>query len=201
MAKELTNVEVIHLIQELKQMEKAEEPKCCRSKIFRQIPKEFIVTVCLGCGKRYESSDCGCPAGSAENLRNEDEIAKILTARTVGNFEELISEFADNLEDAKKKWRGKYSIEPEVVEKEVYQIVESTRGFEMNMAYPQYVENYSQEDVISINTWIQLQRFALGRLNDKTFGPTIEVRHHMVQIVNGFIPYNMRITSRVSKTE
>lgn len=81
--KELSNVEVIHLIQELERMEKAGEPKCCRSKIFRQIPEDFIVTVCLGCGKRYESSDCGCPAGSAQNLRNEDEITEILKTRTV----------------------------------------------------------------------------------------------------------------------
>lgn len=79
--KELSNVEVIHLIQELKRMEEAEEPHCCRSKIFRQIPAEFKVTVCLGCGRRYEDSDCGCPAGSAENLRNDSEIAEILQQR------------------------------------------------------------------------------------------------------------------------
>lgn len=82
MAEELSNVEVIHLIQELKRMEKAKESKCCRSKIFRQIPKEFIVTVCLGCGKRYEDRDCGCPAGSAENLRDATEITKILMKRS-----------------------------------------------------------------------------------------------------------------------
>lgn len=79
--KELNNVEVIHLIQELKRMEQAEEPKCCRSKIFNQIPKEFKVTVCLGCGRRYEDRDCGCPAGSAQNLREDDEITKLLKER------------------------------------------------------------------------------------------------------------------------
>jgi len=79
--KELSNVEVIHLIQELKRMEKAEDPKSWREGIFRQIPKEFKVTVCLGCGKRYEDRDCGCPAGSAENLRSSSEITKLLQQR------------------------------------------------------------------------------------------------------------------------
>lgn len=81
MAKELSNVEVIHLIQELGRMEKADEPKCCRSKVFRQIPEEFKVTVCLGCGERYEESNCDCPAGNAQNLRDSDEIVAILQKR------------------------------------------------------------------------------------------------------------------------
>lgn len=78
---ELNNVEVIDLIQELKRLEKEEAPKKKRTEIFNQIPAEFKVTVCLGCGKRYEDRDCGCPAGSAENLRNESEILGLLQLR------------------------------------------------------------------------------------------------------------------------
>jgi hypothetical protein len=81
MAEKLSNVEVIHLIQELKRMEKAGDPKSWREGIFRQIPKEFKIKICLGCGEDYD--DCDCPAGSAENLRNEDEIAKLLQLRTL----------------------------------------------------------------------------------------------------------------------
>ena len=77
----------------------------------------------------------------------------------------------------------------------MYTILEATRGFEMNMAYPQFSENYSCEDVISTTTWFQLQQWTLKRLNDKTFGPNVEVRAHMVRIINGFVPYDMRITS------
>ena len=79
--KELTNVEIIHLIQELKRMEKANDPKSWRTGIFNKIPAEFKTTVCLGCGARYEDSDCGCPAGSAENLRNSSEITELLQQR------------------------------------------------------------------------------------------------------------------------
>lgn len=79
--KELSNIEIIHLIQELKRMEKAEDPKSWRENIFRQIPKEFKFTVCLGCGRRYEDRDCGCLAGSAENLRSSEEITGILKLR------------------------------------------------------------------------------------------------------------------------
>lgn len=77
--KELSNVEVIHLIQELKRMEKDNSPKLWREGIFRQIPVEFKVKICLGCQGDY--GDCDCPAGSAEYLRKDDEITKILKAR------------------------------------------------------------------------------------------------------------------------
>lgn len=76
----LSNVEVIHLIQVLKRMEKEKISKEERTKIFNQIPGEFKVTICLGCGQPMVR-DCGCPAGSAENLRSKDGIAGILKAR------------------------------------------------------------------------------------------------------------------------
>ena len=77
----MSNVEVTHLIQELKRLEKEEAPKGMRTEVFNRIPKEFKVTVCLGCGRRYEDRDCGCPAGSAENLRSSNEITKLLQQR------------------------------------------------------------------------------------------------------------------------
>ena len=77
--KELSNVEVIHLIQELKRMEADSSPKSWRENIFRQIPDEFKITVCLGCGGDYD--DCDCPAGSVEYLRGDDKIAELLLQR------------------------------------------------------------------------------------------------------------------------
>ena len=78
-----------------------------------------------------------------------------------------------------------------------YTILKATRGFEMNMVYPQYKENYSRFDVISVATWAQIQQWALKRLNDKTFGPEVDVREHMASILDGNIPFGMRITSEV----
>ena len=78
--KELNNVEVIHLIQELKRLEKEDAPKKKREEAFNRIPKEFRIKVCLGCGGDYD--DCDCPAGSSERLRNEDRIAELLQLRS-----------------------------------------------------------------------------------------------------------------------
>jgi len=91
--KELSNVEITHLIQELKCLEAEGAPKKEREEIFNKIPTEFKVTVCLGCGKRYEDSDCGCPAGSAENLRNENEIAELLQQREKEMDKEIIHDY------------------------------------------------------------------------------------------------------------
>lgn len=66
------------LISILKKLERIKASKKTRTKIFNQIPKEFKVIICLGCGKRYEDKDCGCPAGSAENLRSDSEIINLL---------------------------------------------------------------------------------------------------------------------------
>ena len=76
MAKELNNIEVINLIQELKRLEKEKASKEERTKIFNRIPEEFKVTVCLGCGESYD--DCDCPCGCSERLRNETEILGLL---------------------------------------------------------------------------------------------------------------------------
>ena len=64
-------------------MEKAEDPKSWRENIFRQIPDEFKIRICLGCGEGYY--DCDCPAGSSEHLRNSEEITAILQERIFEN--------------------------------------------------------------------------------------------------------------------
>lgn len=76
----------------------------------------------------------------------------------------------------------------------MYSIAEATRGFETDMAYPQYKAEYSQEDVISVHTWTQLQEYVQKCLNDRMFGGTDPVRRHMISILNGIIPFGMRIT-------
>jgi len=74
--KELSSVEVIHLIQELRRLEKAKASKEERWEVFNKIPGEFKIKICLGCGGDYEN--CDCPAGSAERLRSNTEIAGLL---------------------------------------------------------------------------------------------------------------------------
>lgn len=74
----MSNTEAIKLIQKLKALEAASAPKEKRTKVFNKIPTKFKVTVCLGCGKRYEDSNCDCPAGSSQQLRSTLEIRKLL---------------------------------------------------------------------------------------------------------------------------
>lgn len=76
----------------------------------------------------------------------------------------------------------------------MYKIAEVTRGFESDMAYPQYKFKYDQQDVISVQTWIQLQEYVEKRLNDRSFGGTDQVREHMISILDGIIPFDMRIS-------
>jgi len=74
-----------------------------------------------------------------------------------------------------------------------YKIVEETRGFESDMAYPRYKDKYSQQDIISIHTWNRLQHYVQERMNDKMFGPNAEVREHWSKILDGIVPFGMRI--------
>lgn len=74
----MSNIETIKLIQELKTLEAISAPKEEREKVFNKIPAKFKVTICLGCGKRYEDRDCDCPAGSSQQLRSTQEIQKII---------------------------------------------------------------------------------------------------------------------------
>jgi len=71
-------VAIKFLIEELKKLEKLKALKEIRTYFFQLIPEEFKVTVCLGCGARYEDGDCGCPAGSGERLRSDDEVTQLL---------------------------------------------------------------------------------------------------------------------------
>lgn len=75
----------------------------------------------------------------------------------------------------------------------MYRIAEARRGFESDMAYPQFKNRYSQQDVISVDTWVRLQRFVLERLNNKMFGGCAQVREHMLKILDGNVPFGMRI--------
>lgn len=82
----------------------------------------------------------------------------------------------------------------------MYKIAEVTTGFNYEMAYPQYKNHFSQQDVISVNTWGRLQEYAQNRLNERTFGGNVKVREHMIQILDGIVPFNMRIVSEDSFT-
>jgi len=78
---------------------------------------------------------------------------------------------------------------------EKYKIAKPTRGFMSNMAYPQYKNNYSDRDIISVRTWVELQCYVQKKMNDKTFGPNAEVRKHMISILSGIVPFEMRIVA------
>ncbi len=76
----------------------------------------------------------------------------------------------------------------------MYKVAEPTTGFSGNMAYPQYASMYDQQDIISTNTWHRLQLYVLESLNDKAkVMPTVTVREHMIRILDGIIPFGMRI--------
>ena len=77
----------------------------------------------------------------------------------------------------------------------MYKIAEETRGFRSDMAYPQYAREYSHLDVISVRTWIQLQQYVQEKMNDRTFGGNPAVREHMIKILDGIVPFGMRIVA------
>jgi len=72
----MKNIEIIALIQKLRRLQKANAPKSERLEVFNRIPQRFKIKICLGCGGDY--ADCDCPAGSAERLRKDSEIADLL---------------------------------------------------------------------------------------------------------------------------
>lgn len=85
-------------------------------------------------------------------------------------------------------------------------IAEPTRGFESNMAYPQYAEKYCCDGegivetvIISTDTWIQLQEYVLKLYNDSPCMANREVRKHWDNILAGIIPFNMRIVKRENR--
>lgn len=65
-------------IMDFKSLTKNNSTYAQRKESFNKIPKAFRTDACAGCGKRYNESDCGCPAGSSERLRSEKEIFQIL---------------------------------------------------------------------------------------------------------------------------
>lgn len=76
----------------------------------------------------------------------------------------------------------------------MYEIAKATRGFDSDMAYPQYKHKYMSWDVISVQTWTRLQQYVRDLLNDKaSSAPNTMVRSHMVTILGGVVPFNMRI--------
>jgi len=73
-------------------------------------------------------------------------------------------------------------------------IIEPNRGFEPDMAYPQYADKYCRDIVvISTNTWIKLQEYVLDKANDPLIGADQTIRKHWDSILTGVIPFGMRI--------
>lgn len=66
------------LIKELKELEQQKASPDLRLAIFKKIPDKYKTTICLGCGKRYADSNCGCPAGSGKQLKDDDEIKMLM---------------------------------------------------------------------------------------------------------------------------
>jgi len=75
-----------------------------------------------------------------------------------------------------------------------FKIISPTRGFELDMAYPQYAAKYGKRDIISIDGWACLQAHVLELKNDKfCIGANAEVKKHWDDILAGIIPFGMRI--------
>lgn len=73
-----------------------------------------------------------------------------------------------------------------------YKITSPTRGFEPNMAYPQYADRYGSDIIISTDGWTQLQEHVL-KLKNERHGANAEVKRHWNEILAGIIPFGMRI--------
>lgn len=76
------------------------------------------------------------------------------------------------------------------------EIAEPNRGFESNMAYPQYEFEYRDRNItISVDTWVQLQEYVL----ENRFGTNAEVQGHFDNILLGIVPFGMRIVKAVKE--
>lgn len=81
-----------------------------------------------------------------------------------------------------------------------YGITKPTRGFESDMAYPQYASRYGGHIVISTNGWVRLQAHVL-ELKMKYHGASAEVKKHWDSILAGIIPFGMRIAKEEEQSE
>jgi len=74
-------------------------------------------------------------------------------------------------------------------------ISEPERGYESDMRYPQYWCKY-EGVIISTNAWIELQEEAEKLLNTSILACE-NVRQHWKKIIEGFVPFGMRIVRPV----
>jgi len=76
-------------------------------------------------------------------------------------------------------------------------IAEVNKGFEENMAFPQYKDAYGSHIVISTDTLAHLQIHVLELSNRKGFGACAEVRKHFDSILAGIVPFGMRVVEEI----
>lgn len=81
-----------------------------------------------------------------------------------------------------------------------FKITYPTRGFESDMAYPQYKSKYGSHIIISTKGWRELQEYVLKLKCDKWSTPLMEVKKHWDSILSGVVPFGMRISNE-SKEE
>ena len=82
-----------------------------------------------------------------------------------------------------------------------YEITKPTRGFESNMAYPQYESQYGSHIIISTDGWVHLQAYVLKLKNEKCCMANAKVRKHWDSILAGIIPFGMRIAKEEEQCE
>lgn len=81
-----------------------------------------------------------------------------------------------------------------------YKITSPTRGFEPDMAYPQFKDRY-ESDIISTDGWARLQSHVLEIRNEASCGANAEVKKHWDSILAGIIPFGMRIAKDEEQDE
>lgn len=82
-----------------------------------------------------------------------------------------------------------------------FKITSPTTGFEPDMAYPQYKDNYGSHVIISTDGWVQLQAYVL-KLKSETFcGGADVVTRHWDSILAGIVPFGMRIAKEEQNEE
>lgn len=74
------------------------------------------------------------------------------------------------------------------------EIAKPTRGFEPDMAYPQYAYKYSEDCNVNISTdaWIRLQEYVL-ELATKPSLVCSDVREHWNKILSGTVPFGIKV--------
>lgn len=137
-------------------------------------------------------------------MNDENEIIKLTCAKCKASIEGTYKELFGGIPSLAllpKFVCGKCGGDIELDMTGKYKITSPTRGFESDMAYPQYASKYGSHIIISTDGWTQLQTYVL-KLKSETFcGANGVVKKHWDSILAGIIPFGMRIAKKEEQIE